>query len=63
MEIAEDHAHIFLGFPPRHSMTEVVLRFKGRPAGEIFQGLPRVKRNLWGGKFWADGYFVGDRIT
>jgi len=52
MEIAEDHAHIFLGFPLRHSMTEVVLRIKGRFAGEILQGLPGVKRELWGLGRW-----------
>jgi len=66
MEIAEDHVHIFLGFPPRYSISNVVKRFKGRSAREIFQMYPEVKRDLWGGQFWEDGYFartVGDKIT
>jgi len=66
MEIAEDHVHIFLGFPPRYSISQVVQRFKGRFARKIFQVFPDVKKELWGGEFWEDGYFVrtvGDKVT
>jgi len=66
MEIAEDHVHIFLGFPPRYSISEVVQRFKGKSAKEIFQYYPEVKKELWGGEFWEDGYFVrtvGDKVA
>ena len=66
MEIVEDHVHIFLGFPPRYSISNVVKRFKGKSARGIFQKYPEVKRELWGGQFWEDGYFartVGDKIT
>ncbi len=51
MEIAEDHVHIFLGFPPRYSLAQVVQRFKGQSAREIFQRYPEVKKELWGGEF------------
>ena len=66
MEIAEDHVHIFLGFPPRYSISNVVQRFKGESARKIFQIYPEVKKELWGGQFWEDGYFVrtvGDKVT
>lgn len=66
MEIAEDHVHIFLGFPPRYSIAQVVHRLKGRSAREVFSRHPEVKRELWGGEFWEDGYFartVGDQVT
>jgi putative transposase len=66
MEIAKEHVHIFLGFPPRYSISQVVHRFKGRSARRIFQIYPEVKRELWGGEFWEDGYFVrtvGDKVT
>lgn len=46
LEIAEDHVHIFLGFPPRYSMSEVVQRFKGGSARKIFQVFPDVKNEL-----------------
>ena len=66
MEIAEDHVHIFLGFPPRYSISQVVQRVKGQSARKIFQVFPDVKKELWGGEFWEDGYFartVGDKVT
>ncbi len=66
LEIAEDHVHIFLGFAPRYSVSQVVQRFKGISARRIFQVFPEVRRELWGGKFWKDGYFVrtvGDKVT
>ena len=66
MEIAKEHVHIFLGFPPRYSISQVVQRFKGRSARRIFQIYPEVKKELWGGEFWEDGYFVrtvGDKVT
>jgi putative transposase len=58
LEIAEEHVHIFLGFPPRYSIAQVVQRFKGRSARRIFHIFPEVKQELWGGEFWEDGYFV-----
>ena len=66
MEIAEDHIHIFLGFPPKYSISSVVKNLKGASARAIFQKYPEVKKELWGGEFWQDGYFartVGDKVT
>ena len=66
MEIAEDHVHIFLGFAPRYSVSQVVQRLKGQSARRVFQMFPEVKKELWGGEFWEDGYFVrtvGDKVT
>ena len=66
MEVAPDHVHIFLSFPPRYSIAKVVGMLKSISASEIFEEFPRVKKDLWGGEFWEDGYFVrtvGDRVT
>ena len=33
---------------------------------EIREEFPEVRKQLWGGKFWEDGYFVrtvGDKVT
>ena len=66
MEIAEDHVHVFLSFPPRYSISRVVGMLKSISASVIFREHPEVKRELWGGEFWEDGYFVrtvGDKVT
>jgi len=66
MEMAEDHVHIFVSIPPRYSIGEMVRVLKSISAKEIFQRYPEVKKELWGGEFWEDGYFVrtvGDKVT
>jgi len=66
LDVAEDHVHIFLSFPPRHSISKVVGMLKSISASVIFQEHPEVKQELWGGEFWEDGYFVrtvGDKVT
>src|SRR6266852_2796221 len=40
--------------------------FKSWSARVIFREFPRVKRRLWGGELWEDGYCartVGDKVT
>ena len=66
LEIAKDHVHIFLSFPPRYSISKVVGILKSISGSVIFQEHPEVKKELWGGGFWEDGYFartVGDKVT
>jgi len=66
MEIAEDHVHLCLSFPPRYSISKIVGMLKSISASVIFRDHPEVKRELWGGEFWEDGYFartVGDKVT
>lgn len=62
----KDHIHLFLSFPPRYSISRVVEIFKSVSAREIRVEFPEVKKQLWGGEFWEDGYFartVGDKVT
>jgi putative transposase len=66
MEVSPDHVHIFCSFPPRYSIARVVGMFKSLSARAVFREFPQVKRQLWGGEFWEDGYFartVGDQVT
>ncbi len=41
-----------------YSPTQTVRTVKSITAREIFQRVPEVKKQLWGGEFWAKGYFV-----
>ena len=64
--MAPDHVHIFLSFPPRYSIAKVVGMLKSISASEIFEKFSELKKELWGGEFWEDGYFartVGDKVT
>ena len=66
MEVAVEHVHILLSFPPKRSIGEVVRIIKSNSARELFREFPSMKRRLWAGQLWEDGYFartVGDRMT
>ena len=64
--VAKDHVHLFLNFPPRYAIAKVVGILKSISASELFKEFPELRRQLWGGEFWEDGYFVrtvGDQVT
>ena len=66
MEVSVDHVHIFCSFPPRYAISDVVKTLKSLSARALFKEFPGVKRKLWGGELWEDGYFartVGDKVT
>jgi putative transposase len=58
MEVKDDHVHLFLSAPPRYSPAKIVQVMKSISAKMVFKQSPEVKKQLWGGEFWSDGYFV-----
>lgn len=60
LEIGTDknHVHFLVQSVPTYSVTKVVTVIKSFTAREIFKRCPPVKRQLWGGEFWTDGYFA-----
>ena len=66
MEVVEDHVHIFVEAPPRYSPAEVVQVMKSVSAREVFKKFAKLRKQLWAGELWSDGYFVrsvGDKVT
>ena len=53
-----DHVHFLLQSIPTYSVTRLVTVLKSLTAKEIFNRCPEVKKQLWGGEFWSDGYFA-----
>ena len=54
----KDHIHLLCGTHPKVVPGRVVQIFKNITAREIFRRKPSVKKELWGGEFWTDGYYV-----
>lgn len=53
-----DHVHILCSAHPKLSPGQIVRIFKSITAREVFRRKPEVKKELWGGEFWTDGYYV-----
>jgi len=60
LEIGLDgnHVHFLIQSVPMNSPKKIINSVKSITAKEIFRLHPKVKRKLWGGKFWSSGYYV-----
>ena len=53
-----DHVHFLIQSVPMYSAKKIVQIVKSITAREVFVQCPEVKKKLWGGEFWSDGYYV-----
>jgi len=54
----ENHVHFLIQSIPTYSPTSIIKKVKSITAREIFAKHPEVKKQLWGGEIWTDGYYV-----
>ena len=54
----KDHVHFLVQSVPMYSVTKIAKTVKSITAREILRECPEVKEQLWGGEFWADGYYA-----
>jgi REP element-mobilizing transposase RayT len=54
----KDHVHFLVQSVPTYSISKIIRMIKSLTAREIFRVCPEVKKQLWGGEFWSDGYFA-----
>jgi len=55
----KDHVHFLVQSVPTYSPTQIIRTIKSITARKILETNPGVKKVLWGGNFWTDGYYVG----
>jgi REP element-mobilizing transposase RayT len=53
-----DHVHLLVQSVPSYSPTKIVATIKGIISRRVFEAHPEIKRQLWGGEFWSEGYFI-----
>ena len=56
--VDKDHVHFLVQSVPTYSVTKLVTMIRSLTAREICKRCPHVKKQLWGGEFWSDGYFA-----
>jgi putative transposase len=54
----KDHVHFLVQTVPKLAPSQIIRVIKSVTAKEIFAKHPEVKKKLWGGEFWSDGFFV-----
>ena len=58
MRILPDHVHMLIQIHPTETVAEVVQKLKGGTSHRLRQECPELEEWVWGGSFWADGYFA-----
>lgn len=53
-----NHIHILCSYHPKYSGSQIVGMFKSITARELFRRFPELRKSLWGGEFWSDGYYL-----
>ena len=54
----EDHVHFLVQSVPTNCVDEIIRVIKRITVKELFKRHPKVKKELWGGKFWTSGYYA-----
>lgn len=54
----KDHVHFLVQSTPDYAPSKIVKIIKSITARQIFAECPQVKKQLWGGQFWSDRYFI-----
>ena len=53
-----NHVHYLLSASPKLSPAEIIQIVKSITAKQLFLRHTEIRRELWGGHLWAEGYFV-----
>jgi putative transposase len=53
----KNHVHFLLKLLPKYSGGQIIRLIKSITSQKIFKQVPEVKKQLWGGEFWTDGYY------
>ena len=53
-----NHVHYLLSAAPKFAPSRLVQIIKSITARALFRQHPDLKRELWGGELWTDGFFI-----
>jgi len=59
LTVQGDHVHLLVRCTPRDAPARVMNVIKSNTARELYAEFSQLRKSHWGGKLWADGYYVG----
>ena len=65
IEVGTDlnHVHFLVQSVPTYSPTNIVTIIKSNISKSVIKYNPEIKKYLWGGEFWTDGYYIATVST
>ncbi len=63
--VSKNHVHLYVSYPPKLSVSDMVRYLKGRSSKKIQEEFPQLGKLYWGKHFWAIGYaaFSSGHVT
>ena len=63
--MSKDHVHLYISYPPKYSVSDMVWWFKGRSSRKLLEEFPQLGKRYWGKHFWGIGYaaFSSGHVT
>jgi len=56
--ISRDHVHMLVLTPPQVSVSKLVQKVKGKSSYKMQREFARLRKEYWGQRMWARGYFA-----
>jgi putative transposase len=63
--VSKDHVHLYVSYPPKLSVSDMVRFMKGKSSRKIKEEFPQLGKRYWGKHFWGIGYaaFSSGHVT
>jgi putative transposase len=56
--IDTNHVHYLVNAAPKFAPSQIIRIIKSITARELFKKHPDLRKELWGGELWTDGFYV-----
>jgi putative transposase len=56
--VSKDHVHVLMSVPPQVSVSKVLQKLKGKTSYKLQREFQVLRREYWGQRMWARGYFA-----
>ena len=63
--VSKNHVHLYVSYPPKLSVSDMVRYLKGRSSRKVQEEFPQLGKIYWGKHFWGIGYaaFSSGHVT
>ena len=63
--VSKNHVHLYVSYPPKLSVSDMVRYLKGRSSKKVQEEFPQLGKIYWGKHFWGIGYaaFSSGHVT